>query len=434
MPGAPKFFASVEIGAKVKGAIAGFARVGAGFKSLGRAGLMAGKAVGAAGIAVAGAGAAVGAAMYEIVESSAQANDVLAKQARRSGLSAQAYAELRHAADLAGVSQEEFGKSVEKMTRNMGDLRLGTGSLYTTLKKGSPALLEQLKATKDSGEAFDLLTGAIAKLKSPADKASLATAAFGRAGGKMTLLVQDGAEGLAKARAEFTRLHGVIDDDVLASSEELLDNQARMKLAMGGLKATIGNQLIPVFAPLVANFTEYIAANREVIAQNVGAVFESIATWVSQIDFEALAEDASALFERISITVGALKDFGVWTARVFGDFIDWIDKAIAPLDKLFERLDVFGLMEDSGPLVTGDAAAVAEFQRRKAGAAARPALPAPLGGMSLPPDMQSIGGTVEVKVTTEPGTTARVERVESESRAVPLKASTGRRSTGTGRP
>ena len=47
---------------------------------------------------------------------------------------------------------------------------------------------------------------------------------------------------------------------------------------------------------------------------------------------------------------------------------------------------------------------------------------------------QTVGGTVEIKVTTDPGTTARVERIESESRAVPIKASTGRRSTGTGRP
>ena len=47
---------------------------------------------------------------------------------------------------------------------------------------------------------------------------------------------------------------------------------------------------------------------------------------------------------------------------MFGEFADWVNKAIAPLDKLFERLDVFGLMEDIGPRVTGDAAAVAVHQ------------------------------------------------------------------------
>lgn len=434
MPGTPKFFASVEIGAKVKGALAGFARVGAGFKRLGNAGLAAGKAVGVAGFAMASAGAAAGAGLYKIASSTAAANDQLAKASRRVGLTAQTYAELRHAADLAGVSSDEFANSMKFLNLNLGKASTKQGELYALLKKVSPALLKQVLAAKGNEEAFGLLTGAMAKLRDPSKRAALAVAAFGEVGAKMTTIVEGGADGIEAARKQFRRYYDVVDGKALKASEDFVDAQANLKLALGGVRDTIGNALIPIMGPLIERFSGFIATNREVIAQNVGAVFESIANWVSQIDFVALAEDASALFERIDITVGALKGFGLWTARVFGSFVDWVERAIRPLDKLFEKLDVFGLMEDIGPRITGDAAAVAEFQRRKAGAAPRPALPVAVGGLSLPPDMQTIGGTVEVKVTTDPGTTARVERVQSESRAVPVRASTGRRSTGTGRP
>ena len=429
---------AVKIGAKVDGAIGGLRRVsgvmGRVTAGVGRFGMAAGR-IGARGALALGAGAA-GAAVgvWHLAQRQAAANDELTKSARRLGISAQAYEELRHAANLSGVSAQDFDKALVKLNRNVGDLTLKQGSLYTTLKRGSPALLEQLQGAKSNEEAFNLLIGAMGRLKKPSDRAALAAAAFGRSGQKMTLLIEGGAEGLAKARAEFNRLHGAIDNKALKSSEDFIDAQARLKLAMGGLSTTIGNRLIPIIGPMITQFSEYIGQNRELIGQKVGEVFESVATWVSSIDFEEVIAGISSFITRVGETYDGIKDLGAEIERIFKVGIEWADKFARSIEHAVERLDVFGILEDAPPTVTGDKATIDELNRRRSGRHRVEATPA---GQSLQPGDLISGGApmmtseLTVRVEAAGGATASVTSMKPGKRTT-IKSDTGRRTAGAG--
>ena len=442
-----KFHAAVEIGAKVKGALAGLGRVRSAFASVGKSAGKAGKSMGKVALAFSAVGVGVAAAGYKIASSTAAANDQLAKASRRVGLTAQTYAELRHAADLAGVSADEFANSMKFLNLNLGKASTKQGELYALLKKVSPALLKQVLAARDNEDAFRLLTGAMAKLSDPSKRAALAVAAFGEVGAKMTTIVEGGADGIEAARKQFRRYYDVVDGKALKASEDFVDAQANLKLALGGVRDTIGNALIPAMTPLLEKFAQFVSDNREMIGGKVRDAFEGLAKAVSNVNMDRLIRGAESLFVNVSKV-----------AEGFANLIGLVDTFNAGQPKNREARVAMGarpeqsavdllpdwMLDPWGVLASvpgtgrwsGDKGVVDFAKRHKAGEGRSSWQPAaPVGPMmsELKPT-QTVGGTVEIKVTTDPGTTARVERVESESRAVPLKASTGRRSTGTGRP
>lgn len=214
-------------------------------------------------------GAASVAGIKRFVDGYATAGDELAKFSRRAGIAAQTYAELRHVAALAGVEQEQFDKAMVKMTRNLGELRAGQGSLHTFLNKASRPFAKMLKGVKSNEQALLLLLEGMGKLEDPSSRAALAAAAFGRAGQMMTLMLEGGTDGLAEQRAEFRRLHGVIDGQALKDAEAYVDANQRLKISIGGAAQEIGRRLIPVLSPLMDRLTEWLAANRELVGQKV---------------------------------------------------------------------------------------------------------------------------------------------------------------------
>ena len=276
-------------------------------------------------------GAAIVGGIAALVTGLGDANDALAKSSRRAGVTAQTYAELRHAFGLAGVDQGQFDKAMVKMTRNLGDAKAGLGGLTTFLKKTSPALLEQLKNTTNNEEALNLLILSMGSLEDPSKRAAFAAAAFGRAGQEMTLILEGGVKGLQNARKEFRDLHGVIDGKALKSSEDFVDAQARLKLSIEGTKQAIGSQLLPILTPLLENLAKWVAANREMIATKVSDFIVGFGQAIASVDWPGVAKFAGELADAIgelwTFIGGAEGAMTLWIAVMATSFISTITKA-----------------------------------------------------------------------------------------------------------
>ena len=288
-----------RIGARIAGSLGGAVRrVGSGIRRLTNT------------MAVAVPAAAVGAAygIWHLTESYAEQTDAMAKLVRRSGLQLQAYQELRHAANLAGVSQAQFDSAIVKFTRNVGDAKAGTGALATLLKKVSPELLKQVKAAKSNGEALEIMLFAMGSLDDPTKRAALAAAAFGEAGQSMTLMLEGGPEGMRKAREEARRLGGVLDGEAAAAAEAYCDDMARLKLAINGVKTAIGRALIPVLQPMVQHMTEWLAANRELVSSKIAEYVQAIGEWIGDAIDTLKGWDWSGALEGAKEVWGVVKD------------------------------------------------------------------------------------------------------------------------------
>lgn len=229
-------------------------------------------------------GAAIAAASVvavKAVNNFANAGDEIAKSARKVGVSVEALQELRFAADRSGISADTLQTSLQKLNKNVGDLRAGTGALKTILDKTNPALAEQLKNAESNEEAFAIMTKAMAETENQMDKAALAQAAFGRAGQDLLIMTENGAEGIEQLREEARKYGNVISTEAAAASEMYVDSLTNMKASMTALRNKALIPLMNKLQPMIQMVADYVAANQDLINQKIEMVFQGISRAVS---------------------------------------------------------------------------------------------------------------------------------------------------------
>ncbi len=141
-------------------------------------------AFGPIGLAV-GVGLAAVAAGFDALKD--QANEAgqwaqtLTQAAAIIGLNTTQIQALNEAAAQVGVSANDNVSAFEKFSVALGQLKDGSGTLYTELSKVNPQLVSQLSVTKDSATAWNLLAQAYAAANAQ-QQALITRAAFGRGG------------------------------------------------------------------------------------------------------------------------------------------------------------------------------------------------------------------------------------------------------------
>jgi len=250
---------------------------------------------GLAGLAGAGGLAAVGLAVKKFADHT----DELAKFSRQVGFTVQSMREVKFIADRQGVSQSLLATSLIAMNKRIGELKAGTGGLKTLLDKTNPALAEQLKTVESSEAAFGLLMGALGALPNVADKSALAAAAFSRSGVAMTRVAELGADGFVRMRKEARGFLGILGAGAAGNVEAFKDRMADLGAAMAGLRDAIGKRLLPILTPLVAKLSQWIAANRELIASKVSGAVLALADALKTVDWAGTFAQAKAMFSAI---------------------------------------------------------------------------------------------------------------------------------------
>jgi hypothetical protein len=202
-----------------------------------------GKAIGAAFVAVGGATAL-------LVKGSIDAMDNMAKLAQTTGTTVEGLSALTYAASLSGVSQDELGASLQKLSRTASEAAQGTAAASDAFK----ALGISVKDSEGNLKASDSLLGEIAEKFSQyedgAAKTALAQELFGRSGAKLIPLLNAGAAGLEELKAEAAALGLVFDTDTSKAAERFNDNLTRLNGVKQGLVNRIAQQLLPTLENL----------------------------------------------------------------------------------------------------------------------------------------------------------------------------------------
>lgn len=250
---------------------------------------------------VAASAAAIGAAVLK----TASLGDEAAKTSRRLGITAEALQELRFAADRQGVSSKLLDSSFTALQKRVGELKAGTGSLYSFLNKtGNEALAKQLVGAKNTEEAFNILTEEIGKIKNPMDRAAFASAAFSRAGVDMLKFMEAGTDGIAGLRQEARKYGAVISNDAAAKSEVFIDAMTNLKATIGGVGLTIGSKLMPILTPLIQRFADFWASHKQIISTGIDKFIKGVGT-----AFKFLAKYGKIAFDIILFLSPFLKPF-----------------------------------------------------------------------------------------------------------------------------
>lgn len=280
-----------EVGKSFKGLgrELGFEKIG---KNLGNIGQQAGAAARGIGAIVAPMAAITGigsvAGIAALASNWANLGRSIDNSAHSIGTSTGQLQSFRGAAKMVGVDAADTTSSLDNLATTMQDAQWGRnqGALMMFNKLGIG-----LKKSKDGAwdvvGQYKAVANAIAKEADP-QKQKLIARAFGMEG--MLPFLREGAVGIERYEAMVKRLGYVMGEDAVKRGKDFSQSLAGLGIAVDGAKNSIGDKLIPVMKPLIDQFTNWLAVNRELIATNVGDWAKGFATWIGKIDWKKVGE------------------------------------------------------------------------------------------------------------------------------------------------
>ena len=280
-----------EVGKSFKslGRELGFERIGKNLTNIGREAGGAARSIGnivAPMAAITGIGSVAGVAALAV--NWAKLGRSIDSSERGIGVSADQLQTYQGAAKMVGIDTELATGSLNSLATTMQDAQWGRnqGALLMLNKLGIG-----LKKAKDGswdvvGE-YKAIAIAIASQKSPQVQALIANN-LGLGG--MLPFLREGAAGIERYEATVKRLGYVMSDDAVQRGKEFSQSLAGLNIVIDGTKNAIGDKLIPVMKPLVDQFTNWLAVNRDLIASDIGEWAKGFAVWINKVEWKKIGD------------------------------------------------------------------------------------------------------------------------------------------------
>lgn len=210
-----------------------------------------GKAFKILGVAAA---AGLGVVIYKMNQAF-ESIDKVAKISSELNVSTEALIGFEHAAKITGVSLAEIHKSLQVMTRRLGEARNGTGEAVAGLE--TLGLSAQQLIDMGPEKAFIAVAEAISKIPDVTAKAYAAYAIFSRQGISMLNTLNLGEQGLAAMRKEAEQLGITFNNIQAAQIEAANDAVTRAKSAFQGFVNILAIELAPVVSVIAEQLVDY---------------------------------------------------------------------------------------------------------------------------------------------------------------------------------
>ena len=261
-------------------------------------------------IATLGAGASL-AGLFALVHSTAESQHEHERLIKTLGVSAAQLGGLNYAAKLAAVPTETLTGGIEKFNKALGSTLVGKNKAAAALFNHLGISLTGVrKGTQNAADLFPKLADAIAKTKSPALQAYMATTLLGRAGQELLPILKQGGDALRDQAAEGAKLIYVATPEQKKALREFQDNWIGLEIAISAFKKQVGSSLAPIFAPIVKEAKEWVTANRAWIAQAIHDKVRMLAEALRKLDLHHIIEETTgwvrATFDLIN-SLGGLK-------------------------------------------------------------------------------------------------------------------------------
>lgn len=246
---------------------------------------------------LAAAGTAAAIAVFGMAKMTATAGDEALATAQKLGISVENLTRFQFAAKLSNVDAGNFNIALRFMSKNLDDASKGTGTAFDAFKKLRVGIKDAHGQLIPTDKLLLSLSEKFKKLPDGAVKTALAMDIFGRSGADMIPMLNEGASGLEKMMKRSDELGFTMSTELAKAGDEFNDTLDELLMGLTGLRNLVGSQLIPVLLPLIKKITEFMIANRKLIATRLEIFFKQLATFAKGvwIIFEALYKVVSGL-------------------------------------------------------------------------------------------------------------------------------------------
>lgn len=171
-------------------------------------------------------------AMKQAVVSGLEYASSLGEQAQQLGVTSAALQEYRYAATQVGVSQEEMDTALAKLSKTIGMAAEGSKAQVSVFKSLGIAVKDTKGNILDAGSAIPKIADALSKITSPAQRAAIEVALFGRAGQKLDTLLSGGSAAVNALRDAAHKLGVVLSEDQIQRADDTADKLSALKMVL----------------------------------------------------------------------------------------------------------------------------------------------------------------------------------------------------------
>jgi len=208
-------------------------------------------------IQIAKEGIALAKNMYGIIDATVTYRDEIYKLSKATGVSTEALAGFKYAADLAGSSGEDFDRGLKALIREMQGVKDGNAESVKTFKELGVSILDSTGKMKPIETVIYDVADALKGMGNDAERAAVSQKIFGRAGLDLLPMLMEGAEAL-KEYQERAKMTGQTFDQLSGEqAAKFKDAMTETKKAMQGLRMAIIGQsgIIPALTEMAITVT-----------------------------------------------------------------------------------------------------------------------------------------------------------------------------------
>lgn len=205
------------------------------------------------------AGVAVGSAWQALIADTARLGSEISKLSQLSNTTVEDFQLMAYGAKTAGVEQDKLADILKDVNDKFGEFSVTGGG---ELKDFFDTVAAKVGVTADafknlSGpQALQLYYDTLKKANVSQQQATFFMEALANDATLLVPLLKDGGAGFKQMADEAQRFGVVMDSQAIASAKEFEGNMKRLDAAMTGLRATIGNAVIPEINRLTENFLD----------------------------------------------------------------------------------------------------------------------------------------------------------------------------------
>lgn len=229
------------------------------------------------------AGATAAASVFAMAQSTANAGDEMLAMSKKTGIGTEALSQLQFAAKQSSVDTGTLQNGLKFLSKNMVEAtKSGSETAITFQKMG----IKVKDATGKMLPTEEVLLNFADKLKAMPDgakKTATAMDVFGRAGADLIPLLSKGSAGIKEMMIRADELGLTMSKELAEAGDAFNSQMHELQGVFIGIRNVVGSQLLPILTPLIKRFTDFVVANRKIIASRLDKFFKGLASFVENV-------------------------------------------------------------------------------------------------------------------------------------------------------
>lgn len=286
---------------------------------------------------ITGAATAVGAAVFGLTNKITKNAEEIDENAKKMGITTDAYQEMSYWAKENGLSQDQFDKAMGRLNQRMGQAADGNEKYASALEALGINMDDVRDGTLSTEDAFVQSISALSKMDNEQEKVSKATELFGtRMARDLMPALQDGSLSIEEARKEAEKLGIVMSVDQIKAAKEFQAQYRGIKTQLGAVAQEIGLSLMPYLQELMSYIQEHMPQIRAAIVNAFESGAERIKSFIEW--FQALSppvKKATGVIAGLTLVMGPL-------LSIFGKVMQGVSPLIGGFSKLATKIGKMG--------------------------------------------------------------------------------------------